>query len=123
MTTFESYLNGIIEPDKRIRITELLDHIKSKYPTLNEEIKWNQPMFSDHGTFILGLSMSKGHISVAPESKTMRHFEMQIQSSGYTFTQELFRIKWTDDINYDLIDSIIEYNIADKKDITTFWRA
>jgi uncharacterized protein YdhG (YjbR/CyaY superfamily) len=35
---------------------------------LKEEIKWNQPMFSDHGTFIIGFSIAKEHIAVAPEA-------------------------------------------------------
>lgn len=27
----------------------------------------------------------------------------------------LFRIRWMDDVNFDLIDKIVEYNIEDKK--------
>ena len=39
-----------------------------KFPQLKEENKWNQPMFNDHGTFIIGFSIAKGHIAVAPEA-------------------------------------------------------
>lgn len=122
MNTFTDFLNTIDDPGKRLRMQGILEHIKTKFPQLKEEIKWHQPMFSDHGTFIIGFSIAKAHIAVAPESKVIQLFTNDIERSGYSPTQELFRIKWTDVVDYDLLDRIIEYNVEDKKDITKFWR-
>jgi uncharacterized protein len=80
-------------------------------------------MFTDHKTFIIGFSYSKKHISVAPESKTIDVFKENIVNKGYEHTKELFKIKWEDEIAFDLIDAMIDYNIEDKKDIHTFWRS
>lgn len=115
MKSFDDFLKSIEEPDKREKLEMILNHIKEKYPHLKEEIKWNQPMFSDHGTFIIGFSIAKGHISVAPESVVIKLFEKEIEAAGYSHTRELFRIKWADEVDFELLDKIVAYNIEDKK--------
>lgn len=122
MKDFKWYLDNIDELDKRERMEAILNHIKDKFPQLKEEVKWSQPMFSDHGTFIIGFSMAKGHIGVSPEPKVINLFENEIKEAGYSYTQGLFRIKWTDKVDFDLLDEMIAYNIKDKKDMTKFWR-
>jgi len=122
MNTFTDFLNTIDDPGKRLRMQGILEHIKAKFPQLKEEIKWHQPIFSVHGTFIIGFSIAKAHIAVAPESKAIQLFTDDIELSGYSHTQELFRIKWADAINYELIDRIIDYNIEEKKGMTKYWR-
>lgn len=122
MIDFQAFLNTIEDPGKRDKMKSILKHINKKYPQLKEEIKWNQPIFSDHGTFIIGFSIAKNNIAVAPEAVVIRNFEQEIQKAGYTHTQQLIRIKWTDEVDYDLLDRIVEYNIEDKKEMTKFWR-
>jgi uncharacterized protein YdhG (YjbR/CyaY superfamily) len=122
MKDFQMYLYNIANLDKRERMESILNHVKKKFPQLKEEIKWNEPMFSDHGTFIIGFSIAKGHIAVAPEPVVISLFEKEIEKAGYSHTQGLFRIKWTDKIDFNLLDKMIAYNIEDKKDMTKFWR-
>lgn len=122
MKDFQGFLDGMHEPDKRERMASILKSVKEKFPHLKEEIKWNQPIFSDHGTFIIGLSVAKGHIAVAPEAVVIDLFIEKIERAGYSHTQELFRIKWTDQVDFDLLHEIVAYNIESKKDMTSFWR-
>ncbi|MDD4688917.1 MAG: DUF1801 domain-containing protein [Eubacteriales bacterium] len=122
MKDFQMFLDSIGELKKRERLEGILSSIKEKFPQLKEEIKWNQPMFSDHGTFIIGFSVAKEHIAVAPEAAVISLFEKEIEQAGYSHTQELFRIKWTDNVDFDLLNRVIAYNIEDKKDMTKFWR-
>lgn len=119
---FQRFLGGISEPHKKERMQNILDNIAKKFPQLQEKIKWNHPMFTDHDTFIIGFSIAKGHIAVAPESVAIRRFEKEIAAAGYSSTSELFRIKWADTVDFDLLHTIIAYNIDDKKDATKFWR-
>lgn len=116
------FLDRIDEPDKRERMERILNHVKQKFPQLKEEIKWNEPMFSDHGSFIIGFSIAKGHIAVAPEPVVISLFEKEIKEAGYSYTKGLFRIKWEDKVDLGLLDKMIAYNIEDKKDMTKFWR-
>ena len=118
----QRFFDSIDELEKRERMEDILNHIKEKFPQLKEEIKWNQPMFSDHGTFIIGFSIAKGHIAVAPEAKVISLFEKEIKEASYSHTQGLFRIKWTEQVDLDLIDKMVEYNIEDKIDMKKFWR-
>ncbi|MDO5690302.1 MAG: DUF1801 domain-containing protein [Tissierellia bacterium] len=122
MKDFQLFLGSIREQDQRERMENILMNIKEKFPQLKEEIKWNQPMFSDHGTFIIGFSVSKGHIAVTPEAEVIRLFEKEIEQAGYSHTKMLFRIKWTDQVNFDLLYKLVNYNIESKKDMKKFWR-
>lgn len=122
MKDFKDFLKSIKEAKKRERMEEILSHIKKEFPQLKEEIKWNQPMFTDHGTFIIAFSIAKEHIAVASEGVVISLFEKEIKKAGYSHTKELFRIKWTDQVDYNLLDKLIAYNIDDKKDMTKFWR-
>ena len=35
-------------------------------------------MFTDHGTFIIGFSIAKHHLAVAPERVVIQHFLMKL---------------------------------------------
>ena len=122
MEDFASFLAGIDDLSHRERTEEVLAWINNQYPNLKSEIKWNQPMFTDHGTFIIGFSVSKKHLAVAPESVTIAHVEDEIKMAGYDYTKELVRIPWKDQVDYSLLEKMIEFNISDKADCTTFWR-
>lgn len=122
MKTFNGFLEKIENEKHRDKLKSILDHIENKYTNLNQEIKWNQPMFVDHGTFIIAFSVSKEHIAISPESKTLQVFEQEIKEAGYKATKMLFRIKWNDEIDFGLIDKLIEYNIEDKKEMKKSWR-
>lgn len=110
------------ETEKRERMGKILQHITNNFPELKKEIKWNQPMFTDHETFIIAFSVAKHHISISPETEVLDCFEQQIKEAGYERTKMLFKIKWTDDVDYDLLDKMIAYNIKEKKNMTKFWR-
>ncbi|PYZ96148.1 iron chaperone [Alteribacter lacisalsi] len=122
METFEEFIQQIDHPDHRDRMEEVLGWVKEKYPQLEEKIAWKQPMFTDHGTFILGFSVSKKHIAVAPERVAIDHFSDQIKQAGYDHTKEIIRIKWNQQVDYALLGNMIEFNIKDKADCSTFWR-
>jgi len=122
MNDFKAYLNSIGDPEKKERMESILNYIKKTFPQLKEEIKWNQPMFTDHGTFIIGFSIAKAHIAVAPESEAINVFEKEIEEAGYSHTKGLFRIKWTDKVNCDLLRKIVAFNTENKKDMVKFWR-
>lgn len=79
-------------------------------------------MYTEHGTFIIGFSVAKKHIAVAPENVAINQFENEIKKTGYDYTKELIRIKWDQPVEYSLLDQLIEFNLKDKANCTTFWR-
>ena len=122
MEAFEQYLASIDNPPQRDRIEEIFDWVMKTFPNLEPKIAWNQPMFTDHETFIIGFSIAKQHVAVAPEKAGINRFSDEIVQAGYDHTKELIRIKWSNPVDYSLLKKIIEFNIVDKEDCSTFWR-
>jgi len=122
MEIFKGFLASIDNPQNRLRTEEVLSWVTAKYPDLVPRIAWSQPMFTDHGTFIVGFSLAKKHLAVAPESAAINHFSHEIAQAGYDHTKELVRIPWDRPVDYSLLEKIIEFNILDKADCSTFWR-
>ncbi|MEG0276355.1 MAG: iron chaperone [Coprobacillus sp.] len=123
MKTFEDYLATISNEEHRYQLKELLDWVKTTFPHLETKVAWNQPMFIDHGTFIIGFSVANKHFSISPEVLGIKKFSKDIENSGYSQSRNLFRIKWTDKIDYDLLKHMIQFNIDDKINCTSFWRS
>lgn len=122
METFKEFLSKIENEENRNKLASILDFIQNRFSQLKQEIKWNQPMFIDHGTFIIAFSVSKEHIAISPEGKTLEIFEEEIKEAGYKATKMIFRIKWKDKVDFDLIEKLVAYNIEDKKDMKKSWR-
>ncbi|QHZ47247.1 iron chaperone [Bacillus sp. NSP9.1] len=122
MEVFAEYLANIDHPQHRARTEEVLSWVTEKFPQLAPKMAWNQPMFTDHGTFIIGFSVAKHHLAVAPERAGIIHFSDEIVEAGYDHTKQLVRIKWDHPVDFSLLKKIIEFNMLDKADCSTFWR-
>ena len=122
MEVFAEYLARIDDAGQRARVEEILGWVAKRFPDLVPRIAWNQPMFTDHGTFIIGFSVAKKHLAVAPERAGIDRFSDEIVQAGYSHSKELVRIPWDKPVDYALLEKIIEFNIADKADCKTFWR-
>lgn len=122
MEVFLEFLKKIDDSAQRDRTEEVLTWVANTYPTLKPEIKWNQPMFTDHGTYIIGFSVAKLHMAVAPEQMVIERFSDEIVQAGYDHTKQLIRIRWDCPVDFSLLEKIIEFNIVDKADCTSFWR-
>ena len=122
MAIFTEFLDKIDQPEHRARTEEVLNWVAEKYPDLERVVKWNQPMFTDHGTFIIGFSTSKQHLAVAPERAGILQFSDDINQAGYEHTKQLVRFPWDKSVDYSLLEKMIEFNISEKAECSTFWR-
>ena len=82
--TLDEYLETIPNDDNRARMVEVLDWVAQHYPELELRIAWNQPMFTHHGTYIIGFSAASMHVAMAPERATMIRFEPVSVSAART---------------------------------------
>jgi len=122
MEAFDAFLVAIDDQESRKRTEEVFAWVHVTFPGLVPKIAWNQPMFTDHGTFIIAFSVAKHHLSVSPDVTAIRLFSEKIEKAGYSQTINLFRIKWEMAVDYALLEKIIQFNIDDKKDCKTFWK-
>lgn len=122
MEIFTEFLMRIDHQQHRSRMKEVLMWVKEQFPRLKPEMKWNQPMFTDHGTFIIGFSVSRHHLAASPELAGIDRFSEEIVQAGYEHTKMLVRIPWDRPVDFSLLEKMIAFNISDKADCSTFWR-
>ena len=123
MEVFEQYLARLDNPEHRARMEEVFGWVGETFPNLAPKIAWNQPMFTDHDTYIIGFSAAKRHMAVAPERAGIEQFLDDIVKAGFDHTKELVRMPWDRPIDYALLEKMIAFNIRDKADCSTFWRS
>ena len=120
MEQIHEYIQRIDDPDNRLIFGDFINWLTTDFPELKPEYKWNQPMFTHHGTFIIGFSVAK-HFTVAPEMRTFEHFLPQIKDLKLKHGKKTFQLQFGQDIPYDLLRALINYTLADKQNVTSFW--
>jgi uncharacterized protein ydhG len=120
--TLDEFLATIPNANNRARMVEVLDWVAKRYPELELRITWNQPMFTHHGTYIIGFSAASKHIAMAPERATTIRGEQVMRERSTDFGTMLARQPWTKPFDYELLDAFIQHQLAEKQVITSFWR-
>jgi len=122
MDVFNDFLATMDHPEQRARMGAVLAWVQHSFPQLAPKIAWKQPMFTDHGTFIIGFSVARHHMAVAPESAALRHVGEAISLAGYASSANLIRLPWSAPVDFPLLENLIAFNIRDKADCASFWR-
>ena len=120
--TLDLFLATIPNDNNRSRIVEVLNWVAEHYPELELRIAWNQPMFTHHGTYIVGFSAASKHMAMATERATMIRFEPVMRERGTDFGKMFARQPWDKPFDYELLDALIQHQLEDKRDFTSFWR-
>lgn len=121
MRSITEYYESMPDKDKQDRLKKMVNWTLKEFPNLSLEIKWNQPMFTDHKTYIMAYSFAKNHISVAPEKVILDRHLKAIIRAGYKHTKMLFHIRYDQKIDYGLLKLLIQDTIKEKKDFDKFW--
>ena len=120
--TLDEYLKTIPNDDNRARMVDVLVWVGLTYPELELRIAWNQPMFTHHGTYIIGFSAASKHMAMAPERATIIRFEPVMRERGTDFGKMFARQPWNKPFDYKLLDAFIQHQLTDKRNVTSFWR-
>ena len=120
--TLDEYVATIHDDDNRARMVDVLVWVGLTYPALELRIAGNQPMFTHHGTYIIGFSAASTHMAMAPERATMIRFEQVMRERGTDFGTMLAHQPWNKPFDYELLDAFIQHQLAEKQDVTSFWR-
>ncbi|WP_291450562.1 DUF1801 domain-containing protein [Actinomyces sp. ICM47] len=121
ITTLDEFLATIPSADNRERMVDVVVWVGLTYPELELRIAWNQPMFTHHGTYIIGFSAAPKHMAMVPERATMIRFEQVMREHGTDFGTMLARQPWTKPFDYELLDAFIQDQLTEKQGITSFW--
>ncbi len=101
---------------------DFLSWIEVEYPDFKKEIKWNQPMYTYKGTFIISAVPYKKHIALAVEVAPLEMYREELTNAGYKVGKATISIPWGSVIDHDLMKKLIDKQLEDKKDFTKFWR-
>jgi len=118
---FRGWLEALGDADRRARLEEVFAWIGERFPQLERVIKWNQPMFTDHGSFVIGFSSSKSRWAFMIEPPGLERFADEIAAAGYSATANLVRVGWEQPADYGLLERMIAFAIEQKAGVTTFW--
>ncbi|WP_018142763.1 iron chaperone [Alloscardovia criceti] len=119
---FEEYLAGPRVPDTtREFLRELLEWICENHPELDTRIAWNQPMFTHHGTFIVGMSAVTKHLCFTGEQVALEKLRDTFTERGYRCTKKLVNFPLDKPLPFDLIEETIQMQMKLKKDIDNYW--
>ena len=121
ISTLDEYLETIPNDDNRARMADVLVWVGLTCPELELRIASNQPMFTHHGTYIIGFSAASKHMAMAPERATMIRFEPVLRERGTDFGKMFVCQPWNKPFDYELLDAFIQHQLAEKQDITSFW--
>lgn len=119
--TSDEYLQTIPDPENREKMVKVLDWVTEQYPELEMRIAWNQPMFTHHGTFIIGFSAASKHMAMAPECHTMIFFEDIMAQRGTDRGKMFARQPWNKPFDYELATMFINHQLKTKEKVTNFW--
>ena len=100
-------------------MAEVLEWAERTFSGLELRVAWNQPVFTDHGTFIVGISVSAGHLAVSPGLGGLFPGN---RPGRLCRGKMLFRIPWERDVDYTLLRRMIAFNRTEKAHCKTFWR-
>nr|WP_246877122.1 iron chaperone [Lactiplantibacillus argentoratensis] len=83
------YLEKLGATPHLAQLITLLNWVHMTFPQLQARVAWNQPMFTDHNTFIIGFSTAKDHLNIALESHTLDSYRSAITATGDKATKML----------------------------------
>ncbi|WP_429970269.1 iron chaperone [Fructilactobacillus sp. Tb1] len=122
MKTFSEYLTGIDNPEHREKFKQVINWVKTNYPNLEFVMKYNQPMFLDHNSYITSFNAAKNHYTIGLEGQEIvKHFIPEIEAVGLKYGHKTIQIPYNTDIPSSLFKHIIDFKIDQKKDMTSFW--
>ncbi len=120
----ENVVKKIADENNRATFTEFLTALEAEFPELEGNVKYSQPMYEAHGTFIIGFKPAKAHFSIIPEAPAAEKFKAEIETLGLEFTDtgKVFKVKWAQEIPFALVKKMVAFQLEDKMDATTYFR-
>ncbi|MFD0704476.1 iron chaperone [Alloscardovia venturai] len=119
---FKDYLVGPRVPETaREHLREALEWICTNHPELDTRIAWNQPMFTHHGTFIVGFSAASKHLCFTGEQVVQEKLRSTFTERGYRCTKKLVNLPIDKPLPFDLLEESIQLQMTLKKNVTAYW--
>jgi len=107
----DDYLNSL--PDQaRSTIAACIAAVQAGHPAATVKIAWNVPHLQIDGTYVIGFSAAKKHVSINPWSASvMAQFSDRL--AGYDPTEHLFRVPLDWSVDAKLLSDLVTARLAE----------
>ncbi len=97
---------------KRATVRKIFKVVTDKYSDMKLVIAWNQPMLKQNGQYILGVSVHKNHILIAPFStKLLEQFLPRL--SQYQVNKKTFKVPVDWNVDTKLLQDLAAARLAE----------
>lgn len=111
-SSVEDYLASL-DPTKAKTLGSIIDLVLARFPELEAKVAWNVPQIHRAGKYVLGVSASTNHLSVAPWStRVIDDFRARLEKK-FVVTKNLFQIPVDWEIDGDLIEELVRARMAE----------
>lgn len=116
-------LSKIADEGNRAKFAAFLTRLEAEFPELEGNVKYGQPMYEAHGTFIIGFKPAKAHFGIIAETAAAQ-FKAEAEDLGLSFTGsgQVITVKWAQDIPFELVKKLVAVQLAEKEDSRTYFR-
>jgi uncharacterized protein YdhG (YjbR/CyaY superfamily) len=108
----EDYLASLEAP-KAQTVGAIIEFVLGAFPELDAKLSWNVPQLHRDGTYVLGLSAAKKHVSVSPWSThVIEDFRPRLEQR-FIVTRNLFQVPVDWEIDEVLLTDLVRARLAE----------
>ena len=101
-----------LEPSIAKKIQEIVASITTTYSDLELVMAWNQPMLKRDGQYILGISVSKNHLTIGPFNKDfVKTFAKKLEK--YESNKKTFKVPLDWNVDGAFMRAIVKERLAE----------
>lgn len=120
-TKIKLYFEKVEDIANRQKVENLYNQLVGLDPDLNILYAWNNPMIKYKESFNCGITVAKAHFTIAFDSVALEFFKERILEAGYGLNLKTFKIKYNQEIDFDLLREMVLFSIELRKDAKGFW--
>ena len=110
-----SWLGGL-GPEQQRAATRALTDLAKGFPRAERVIAWNQPMLRMDGSYLIGISAARGHLSFNPcSTEVLGSFADELGKRGYRVTRHIFTVPLDQDVHLPLVRRMVRARLAETR--------
>ena len=112
--TVKEYL-ATLDPVASRTVRRIFRAVQTKHPKLDMVVAWNQPMLRSGKHYVIGVSVSKKHITLNPFSKAVMD-EFRVTLAKYEPLKHTFKVPLDWKVDASLVQRMAKARLAEAKD-------
>lgn len=122
VTKIKMYFEQVEDLENRQKVVSLYEQLVAIDPDLSILYAWNNPMIKYKESFNCGITVAKAHFTMAFDTEALEFFRERIIAAGYGLNLKTFKIKYNQEIDFDLLREMVLFSIELRRDAKGFWK-